>query len=77
MDAMERATVTNQQVAEDLGITHSMVSRIRSGERIPSLNIMLKMHEEWDWPLEEQALSRHLGKFAEEFESRLAKRYAS
>ena len=36
---------------------------------------MLKMHEDWDWPLPEQALSRSLGKYAEDFESILAKRY--
>lgn len=75
MDAMERATVTNQRVAEDLGITHSAVSRIRSGDRTPSLDVMLKMHEEWEWPLEVQALSRSLGKYAEDFEAVLAKRY--
>lgn len=71
----QRSPVTNERVGEDLGISHSMVSRIRSGDRTPSLTVMLKMHEEWDWPLPEQALARTLGKYAEEFEARLVKRY--
>lgn len=72
----QRSSVTNERVGEDLGISHSMVSRIRSGDRHPSLPVMLKMHEEWDWELPAQALARSLGKYAEEFEAVLVKRYA-
>ena len=76
MDAMDqRSSITNERVGEDLDISHSMVSRIRSGDRTPSLGVMLKMHEDWGWPLEEQALARALGKYAEEFEAQLVKRY--
>lgn len=69
-----RSTATNQQVADDLGVTHSMVSRIRSGDRIPSLDVMLTIHS-WGWGLEKQALAKTLGTYAEEFEKLLAARY--
>lgn len=69
-----KAAVTNQRVAEDLGITHSMVSRIRSGDRIPSLAVMLTIHE-WGWGLEKQALARKLGTYASDFEALLVTRY--
>jgi transcriptional regulator with XRE-family HTH domain len=74
MDAM-KAAVTNQRVADDLGITHSAVSRIRSGDRAPGLEVMMTMHESWGWDLAEQALARKLGTYAEEFERVLAARY--
>ncbi len=74
-DMATRSQVTNQKVGEDLGISHSMVSRIRSGDRRPSLEVMLKMHEEWEWPLEAQALSWSLGRYALEFEAMLVKQY--
>lgn len=76
MDGMTtKATVTNQRVADDLGITHSMVSRIRSGDRIPSLDVMLKIHE-WGWGLEKQALAKTLGTYAADFEALLVTHYA-
>jgi transcriptional regulator with XRE-family HTH domain len=70
-----RAQVTNQKVADDLGITHSAVSRIRSGDRRPSLDVMLKMHEEWKWPLDVQAFCLTMGTYTENFEAELVKRY--
>lgn len=74
-DMATRSQVTNQKVGEDLGISHSMVSRIRSGDRRPSLEVMLKMHEEWDWPLDVQAFSWTMGSYARDFEAELVKAY--
>lgn len=74
MDAM-KASVTNQRVADDLGITHSAVSRIRSGDRRPSLTVMLTIHERFDWSLDRQALAWSLGEYAAGFEAVLAEHY--
>lgn len=70
-----RALVTNEQIAKDLNITHSMVSRVRSGDRTPSLETMLTIHEVFKWGLEQQALARAMGRYATEFETALARHY--
>ena len=70
-----RSLVTNQKVGEDLGISHSMVSRIRSGDRRPSLEVMYQMHAEWNWPLDVQAFSWSMGTYARDFEAELVKQY--
>lgn len=70
-----RSLVTNQKVAEDLKITHSAVSRIRSGDRRPSLEVMLRIMDLYGWSLEVQALSWSLGLYPKDFESTLMKHY--
>ena len=76
MDTMDtRSLVTNQKVADDLGITHSAVSRIRSGDRFPSLTLIMKIEGLLHWSMADQA--RRLGSpaYAVEFENRLAHHY--
>lgn len=76
MDAMStRAQVTNQRVADDLGVTHSMISRIRSGDRLPSLQLVRRISGALGWPVEDQVASLDPVKYAEEFERLLVKRY--
>ena len=76
MDPMEtRATVTNQRVADDLGITHSMVSRIRSGDRLPSLQLVRKIEAAYGWSVADQITDLDPKRYAVAFEAILAKRY--
>lgn len=70
-----RSSVTNQRVADDLGVTHSAVSRIRGGVRRPSLELMLKIAEVFNWPLEAQALAWSLGVYTVGFEDFLGRHY--
>lgn len=70
-----RALVTNQRVAEDLGITHSAVSRIRSGDRLPSLQLVRKIEAVFGWPVSEQIEDLDPHRYAVAFEAVLAKRY--
>lgn len=74
-DMTTKANVTNQRVAEDLGITHSMVSRIRSGDRMPSLKLVRRIETVLGWPAAEQIASLDPKVYAIGFETLLAKRY--
>lgn len=64
--------LTNQQIAKTLGLSHSGVSRIRSGERLPSVAVMLKIESEYGWAIQDQAHARALGRYAQSFEKRVA-----
>lgn len=70
-----KAPVTNQRVADDLGITHSMVSRIRSGDRQPSIALGAKIAAMFDWTLDEQAKAMAQGNYGSLFEQRLDHHY--
>lgn len=61
--------VTNTEVADKIGLNHSMVSRIRGGQRTPSFDTMAAIEAAYGWPLTEQAISRKRGTYAEDFES--------
>ena len=74
-DVTTRALVTNQRVAEDLGITHSAVSRIRSGDRLPSLALVRRIAARYGWRVEDQIEDLDPERYAAAFEAVLAKRY--
>lgn len=74
-DMTTKAPVTNQRVADDLGITHSAVSRIRSGDRLPSLQLVRRIAGQLGWPVDEQVSSLDPKTYAAAFEKVLAKRY--
>lgn len=76
MDTMDRSPVTNQRVGEDLGVSHSMISRIRSGDRQPSMGLAAEISIQFDWTLDDQAKAMRAGNYAALFEQRLATRYA-
>ena len=59
MDGMARTEVTNQAVADDLSVSHATISRIRSGDRMPGLDLMLKIEKLTGWKLSAQAKARH------------------
>lgn len=67
----DRAPLTNQALATRLGVTHSAISRLRSGARKPSVATMRAVEREFDWPIGEQWASTLDGTYAEKFESRL------
>jgi transcriptional regulator with XRE-family HTH domain len=64
--------MTNQEVGELIGLSHSAVSRIRSGQRFPGLNVMLTISQQFDWPLDDQMQARrHSVNYAAEFDRRV------
>lgn len=64
---METTSPTNEELAGLLGVSHATVSRIRSGDRLPSLQVMQKIREEFGWTLDEQTDARNAGNYAEHF----------
>lgn len=73
----ERATVTNEQVAKDLGISHSMVSRIRSSDRHPSVPLMSAINRVYGWSFNAQMRVYGEPAYAATFEKILNEHYAS
>lgn len=67
---------TNIAISARLGITHAMVSRIRSGDRYPSRAVMRRIETAYCWPIQDQmALLPDTGRnldYALEFEKRLS-----
>lgn len=66
---------TNPEVGKRIGLSYSGVSRIRSGDRYPSLAVMRKIREAYGWSLaDQQALIPDKGRnmdYASEFERRI------
>lgn len=52
---------TNKSMGERIGLSHSTVSRIRVGLRLPSIEVMGKIAQEFGWTLEDQFASRTKG----------------
>lgn len=76
MDAMAtKAPVTNQRVADDLGVTHAHISRIRSGDRLPSLQLVRRIEVKLGWLVSDQIADLDPGRYAAAFEVVLTKRY--
>lgn len=76
MSAMTTVTVTNEQIARDLRISDSMVSRLRSGDRFPSFETMLVIAGRYNWPVSEQVAARANGVYAKSFEYMVGLLYA-
>lgn len=75
---MIESTPTNQEIADAIGLTHSGVSRIRNGNRLPSLGIMENIEKAYGWSLEDQAAHRRRGMYdyARAFNERVAEQPA-
>ncbi|ATW58742.1 HTH DNA binding protein [Arthrobacter phage Urla] len=70
--------LTNVAVAEKLNIDHSTVSRIRSGQRYPSRELMRRIEGTFDWKVVHQLellpdKGRNM-RYAQEFEKKILKR---
>lgn len=74
---MQRSLATNVEVAERLGLTHSGVSRLRSGDRRASFDVMARIEKRLGWELSYQVNARRDGKWAEAFEAVLVKEYGA
>lgn len=70
-----KSNVTNVQVANDLGVDHSTVSRVRSGKMTPGMRFMVKAEEYLGYDLSLQAKHVRQGKYAGVFEQALMSSY--
>jgi hypothetical protein len=51
--------LTNQALGDALGVSHAQVSRYRSGHRVPTDLVMLKIWRLTDWSVEEQIRAKY------------------
>lgn len=65
------ATLLNKEVAEDLGLSESGVSRLRSGSRSPSLTVMQKIEAKYGWSMQDQSNARKSNRWKAGFEKAL------
>jgi hypothetical protein len=63
--------VTNRAVAITLQLSESGVSRLRSGDRLPSLGLMQKIEAAYGWTVQDQSNARAAGRWTDTFNSRL------
>lgn len=73
--AEARAEVTNRQIADDLGVTHAAISRIRSGDRTPSIELMMRISVLVKWSIDQQARAKSDGTYAAAFEKHMSVHY--
>lgn len=76
MDTVE-SSVTNEEVGKLLGLSHSMVSRLRSGNRGASFDTMMSIERKLGWMVEAQVRSRAAGRWGLDFEAELVRKYGS
>lgn len=70
-----KSRVTNTRVGKMLGISESMVSRIRSNDRSPGFEVMKKVATELGWTFESQARARSAGNYGNALEEVLKQRF--
>jgi len=63
---------TNEEIAQKIGLSHSGVSRIRNGHRLPGIETMQKIQEVYGWSVQTQVDARSRGTYAAEFEIAVA-----
>lgn len=68
---MKSKKVTQSQIAADLGVSLATVSRIRSADRNPTLDFMVKLDKVYGWPIAQQADLYKQGVWLEGFETRI------
>lgn len=56
--------VTNQEFGDRVGCHHSMASRLRSGKRLPGVDMMVRISEEFAIPIKELVHARQQGREA-------------
>lgn len=76
-DVQPRAAASNAAIATELGLTHAMVSRLRSGKRNPSVQTIGKVCAVFKWAQEAQVTAMNDGTYAVEFEKILIARFGS
>lgn len=62
---MAQSPLTNEEFAEKVGIHFTMASRLKNGQRLPSVRTLLRIAEAFDVPLDDLARAYEYG--ADEF----------
>jgi transcriptional regulator with XRE-family HTH domain len=68
--------MTGVELAARLGVSEATVSRIASGERQPSVELMVEIRNALGWSIERQLDARFQGTYPSEFKQRMERRRA-
>lgn len=60
--------LSNSELGVRLGVSHATVSRIRSGNRLPSIGVMSRISELTGWSINDQVQARNEGRYSEQFD---------
>jgi transcriptional regulator with XRE-family HTH domain len=76
-ERVDRPDVTNVKIAGLLGVSHPTISRIRSGQRYPSRELMRRISERFGWAVHRQLellpdRGRNM-RYAQEFERQVCR----
>jgi transcriptional regulator with XRE-family HTH domain len=63
---------SNEEVGRLLGVSHAAVSRYKSGDRSPTIDVMGKIAVLFGWSMDDQYQARQNGTYASEFTERVA-----
>ncbi len=53
--------MTNEEIGKLIGLSYSAVSRLRRGERLPSVGVMVAISDQLGWSVDEQVTTRVVG----------------
>lgn len=68
------SAVNQAEAAEALGCSTATVSRLRSGARLPSLDLMREIRRVLSWGIEAQVAAIDSGRYAIEFAEKMDRR---
>jgi transcriptional regulator with XRE-family HTH domain len=64
---------SNEALGQLLGVSHAAISRYKSGDRFPDLDVLARIAELADWSMDDQYRARQNGTYSDEFGRRLAR----
>lgn len=64
-----RCPMTNTEIGKAIDLSDAMVSRIRAGKRLPSIETMIRVEAVYRWKLDRQCRAWKDGDYAEKFEA--------
>lgn len=66
-----RANISNKELGAKIGLDHTSVSRLRGGDRNPSMHTMARIAVEYNWDMLEQYNAIDAKTYASQFEDQL------
>ena len=61
------SSLSNGKLGELLGVSFATASRIRSGARLPSIEVMYRVKQLWGWSMDDQTEARLGGNYHLQF----------
>jgi len=72
---MARAAISNPTVGRSLRMAPTSVSRLRSGSRRPSVDVMERVQREYGWEIGAQVEARRMGRYHIDLETLLIDKF--